>query len=120
MKRFGFAALVLALAVGAMEAWAANSVVCSVAVTSSASNTASATTGTCSWQAGAVVAMQCDTAVYYDQQAGGTATSADFKVEFSANSDPYLITLTANEKHISLLRVSADGTCKFAPMQKRK
>lgn len=100
---------------------------CSVTFTNSVAGTTSApTTGTCSWIAGATVAMQCDQAVYYnaDKSAttGGatTATSVDFSVDFTANSDPYIIVLAGNAKHISILGVSTSGTCKFGPMRAKK
>ena len=92
---------------------------CSVTFTSaSAGTTASPTSGTCLWLPGATVLMQCDQDVYFSQT--GTATSTDFKVAFTSNSDPYIVYLSPNQKVITFLGVSASGTCKFGASSVRK
>jgi hypothetical protein len=102
-------------------ALAAEPVVCSVAVaTGAASSTSSPTTGACSWVKGATVLMQCDVAVYFDSQVGGTATSADAKADFASNSDPVPVYLDAFDKDISLLATASAGTCKFMTTKRRK
>lgn len=99
---------------------------CSVAVTTGgAATTASPTSGTCSWERGATIVMQCDVAVYWNatkNSTGGatTATSADLSVDFTTNSDPYKIELSGNAKHVSVLSVSSSGTCKFGPKLVKK
>ena len=105
----------------ALVAHAAEPIVCSVAIaTGAASSTASPTTGSCSWVKGATVLMQCDQNVYFDSTSGGTATSADMRADFTSTSDPVPVYLDAYDKDISLLAVSASGTCKFAITKRRK
>lgn len=92
---------------------------CSVTFTNAvAGTTASPTAGTCAWSYGATVLMQCDQAVYFSQT--GTATATDFKVDFTSNSDPYIVYLSPNQKTITFLGVSASGTCKFGASSVRK
>lgn len=92
---------------------------CSITFTNAvAGTTAAPTAGTCSWQPGAVLLMQCDQDVYFSQT--GTATSTDFQVKFTSNSDPYLIYLGPNQKVVTFLGVSASGTCKFGASAVRR
>lgn len=85
---------------------------CSVTFTNAAAGTSAApTAGTCGWLPGAVVLLQCDQDVYFSQT--GTATSTDFLVKFTVNSDPYLVYLGPNQKTITFLGVTASGTCKL-------
>lgn len=92
---------------------------CSVTFTAGAAGTtATPSAGTCSWLAGATVLMQCDQAVYWSQT--GTATATDFKVDFVSNADPYIVYLSPNAKAISVLGVTASGTCKFGATTVRK
>lgn len=96
---------------------------CSVTFTTGAAGTtASPSSGTCSWVAGATVLMQCDQAVYYT--ASGTATATDFIADFVANKDQVILYLNSSpnetQKNISVLGVSASGTCKFAKTNRRK
>jgi hypothetical protein len=78
--------------------------------------------------------MQCTTDVYIDSSSlvdvsapldGGVigtavATSADQRVDFSSNSDPYPIYLGVNDQHVSVLAVSSAGSCKFMKTQRRR
>ncbi len=100
---------------------------CSVTFTTGvAGTTAVPTTGTCTWGAGSTLLMQCDQDVYFSGTT--TATSTDFQVKFSVNPDPYLIYMldtsggsgTSSQKNVSVLGVSASGTCKFAKTNRRK
>lgn len=121
MYTLGLLSLGVALAAGEDRA-------CSVTFTTGAAgNTGAPSSGTCNWEQGSTVLMQCDAAVYFS--ATTTATANDFKVDFAANSDPYIIYLTAASfpgggatvgKVISVLGVSASGTCKFAKSMRRK
>ena len=117
-------------------ALAAEPVVCTVTTSTSTA----ATTGTCAtgtdtpWTKGSVVLMQCTTDVYIDFNGLGdvsspfdggvvgsaVATSADQRVDFSSNSDPYIIYLGNNDKHVSVLAVSAAGSCKFMKTQRAR
>lgn len=80
--------------------------------------------GTCSWNKGSTVLVQCDQDVYIDTtttgQVAGTATSFDQRINFSANNDPYPIYLDANDQNISCLAVSTAGTCKFITTKRAK
>ena len=95
---------------------------CSVTFTSGvAGTTASPSSGTCSWVAGSTLLMQCDQDVYFSSS--GTATANDFQVKFTVNSDPYLIyQLETNnlQRNVSVLGVTASGTCKFGKTNRRK
>lgn len=92
---------------------------CSITFTNAvAGSTLAPTSGTCSWQPGAVLLMQCDQDVYFSQT--GTATNTDFQVKFSANSDPYLVYLGPNQKTVTFLGVTASGTCKFGASTVRR
>lgn len=87
--------------------------------TGSAASSASPTTGTADWAQGGVVLLQCTTDVFvsWDTPAGSTtvsaATSSSQLIAFSSNSDPYIIYLGNNDKHVSVLAATAAGTCKF-------
>lgn len=100
-------------------AWSAEKVVCSVTYTTGAAGvTSSPATGTCTWAQGATVLVQCSTDVYGSWQltsAGTlvTATSADVTLSFASNLDPIPVCLQGTERHISVLGVTANGTCKF-------
>lgn len=108
---------------------------CTVTFTTGvAGTTASPATGTCTWDYGTNVLMQCDVAVFFSPSR--TATSADFKVDFAANSDPYPLWLMpgngqkttlqdggiviSGQRVISVLGVTASGTCKFGKTPRRK
>lgn len=94
---------------------------CSVTFTAGvAGTTATPSAGTCSWGLGATILMQCDQAVYWTQAPGATASATDFKVDFTANSDPYIAYLSPNSKTISVLGVTAAGTCKFGATSVRR
>ena len=124
-------------AVYALTAEAADPVVCAVTTsTSTAATTAlpAAGPGACNWGKGAVILMQCTTDVYIDSTSlvdvaapldGGVigtavATSADQRVDFSSNSDPFPIYLGVNDQHVSVLAVSSAGSCKFMKTQRRR
>lgn len=132
-------ALVIGFVVGMLfappmlDAEAADNVTCAVTTsTSTAATTANPASGTCDWQPGNVVLMQCTTDVYLDTNAvrsvfpadggttGGVATSADQRIDFSSNSDPYIIYLNNNDHHVSLLAVSSAGSCKFMKTQRAR
>jgi membrane-bound ClpP family serine protease len=128
-KVLGLAALALALSTPVMAA--GDDRQCSVTFTSGvAGSTASPSSGTCAWSAGATVLMQCDQDVFFNtttnaQGTVGPATNVDFQVNFSANRDPYIVYLLDNgtgagSKNISVLGVTASGTCKFAKTNRRK
>lgn len=113
-------AIAVALALLALTAWASDKVVASLTIgTGAAVSTASPTTGSATWLQGGMVWLQCDQDVYatWDTPAGSStptvATSAAQRINFTSNNDPYPIYLGNNEKHISVLAVSAAGTCKF-------
>ena len=124
-------------AVYALTAEAADPVVCAVTTsTSTAATTAlpAAGPGACNWTKGSVILMQCTTDVYIDSTSlvdvaapldGGVigtavATSADQRVDFSSNSDPFPIYLGVNDQHVSVLAVSSAGSCKFMKTQRRR
>lgn len=106
-------------------AWSAEKVVCTLDFTTAAAvNTASPTTGSCSWNAGANVLMQCRSAagsgvdVYsrHELDAAGAvvaASSTGNVYAYSTNLDPIAVCLVGREKHISVRGVSASGTCYF-------
>lgn len=96
---------------------AAEPVVCSISVNTS---TATSTSGTCSWPAGSTVMLQCDVDVFIDSTKGATATSADQRINFTSNNDPYLVYLDAGDQHISILSIGSSGTCKFMRTLRRK
>lgn len=107
------------------SAQAADLVVCSVnTATGAASSTASPTTGTCSWPTGSVILMQCTTDVYIDtstiNNVAPTASNADAFVDWTNNKDWWPIYLGNNDKVVSLLAVSAAGTCKFMTTQRKR
>lgn len=92
---------------------------CSVTFTAGAAGTtASPSAGTCSWTKGSTVIMQCDQDVYFNTQT--TATNVDFQVKFTSNADPYIVYLGAGKTNISVLGVTASGTCKFSSSMRRK
>lgn len=99
---------------------------CSVTFTNvTAGTTATPTTGTCLWARGSTLLMQCDAAVFFSSTT--TATATDFKVDFTVNPDPYIIYQLDSggasgllAKDVSILGVSASGTCKFAKTNRRK
>ncbi len=132
-------ALVVGLVLGFLftppieDAEAADNVTCAVTTsTSTAATTALSASGTCDWSPGSVVLMQCTTDVYIDTNqvrgvfpadggtTGGVATSADQRVDFSSNSDPYIIYLNNNDHHVSILAVSSAGSCKFMKTQRAR
>lgn len=133
MKNAGLQVMVASLCF-ALVAWAAEPVVCAVTTsTSTAATTALPASGACTWAKGATVLMQCTTDVYVDSAAvldvlptadggttGGVATSADQRVDFTSNSDPYPIYLDQGDRHVSLLAVSSAGSCKFMTTKRPK
>lgn len=121
MKKLLFVAL---LAFSSL-AFAGEDRVCSVTFTSgTAGNTSAPSSGTCSWQKGAVLVVQCDVNVYWTTTFSGSAapvaTATDFAINFLSNSDPYLVYLDASRQHISFLGVTSSGTCKIGPSTVRK
>lgn len=78
--------------------------------------------GHCNWGPGTTLLMQCSTSVYYSSS--GVATSSDFQVDFASNKDQSIIyqNSAANpvQEDVSVLGVSAAGTCKFAKTNRRK
>lgn len=131
-------ALVIGFALGlAGAALAADPVVCAVTTsTSTAATTALPTAGpgACNWNKGSVILMQCTTDVYVETTnlvdvpapldggvvGSAVATSADQRVDFSSNSDPYIIYLNSNDQHVSVLAVSSAGSCKFMKTQRAR
>jgi hypothetical protein len=113
--------LVLALALSlASVSMAGETVVATLTIgTGAATVTTALTTGTAAWVQGGLVLLQCDQNVFISwttpagQTVVTTATSAMQRIDFTSNSDPYIIYLSNNDRHISLLSVSAAGTCKF-------
>lgn len=67
-------------------------------------------TASCS---GMTAVVQCNVDVYYDPRAtqGGTASSSDYKIEFTNNLDPAYIYLRRDQSDIAFRAVSADGGC---------
>jgi len=113
LKVFAALAAVTAVLTVGLLAHASERVLCTLSVSTTAADTATPTSGTCSWAKGAIVAMQCpNLVVYYDPN--GTATTSDILVDFTANPDPYLIDLRASESTISVRTSSGTGTCVFA------
>lgn len=78
----------------------------------------------CSWPAGGNVLVQCSSDVYVSYTLDGgapvTATSNDNTFQFSSNLDPIPVCLQNSEQHISVLGVTAAGTCKFSPTTLRR
>lgn len=106
-------------------AWSAEKVLCSVTYTTGAAGTTvTPASGSCSWALGTNVLMQCSTDVYFNYQvvngALAAATSADATASFASNLDPIPVCLKNNEKHISVLGVTASGTCKFMSTDLRR
>lgn len=74
----------------------------------------------CPFLKGSTVMMQCTSDVYMDST-NSTATSADQFVDFTNQTDPYLIHFHAGENKVAV--VSADGgarSCKFMTTLRRK
>lgn len=138
-------ALLLFTVVIAIAAYAADEAKCTIAVnTSSSVNTDLCLYGTTAdggtytgdggcWTgngqpaasascSGMVVPLQCNVDVYVDPTAsqGGTATSADYSVEFTTNKDPAYIYLKPNQSKIALKAVSADGGCTLGVSDRAK
>lgn len=112
--------LILMAALISTSALAGEKVVATLTIgTGAAASSAALTTGTADWVQGGVVLVQCDQDVYISwDTATGTrtvtaATSSMQRINFSSNNDPYIIYLGVNDKDISVLAVSAAGTCKF-------
>lgn len=107
-------------------AWSAERVVCSVTYTTGVAGvTSSPATGTCAWSPGGAVLVQCNTDVFasWAVNAAGTvitATSSDVTLAFATNLDPIPVCLQGRENHISVLGVTASGTCKFIPTSLRR
>lgn len=115
MRKLAMVVAALVAGVAATFAFASEQVLCTLAVTTTAGVTSSPTTGTCSWANGAIVAIQCpSTVIHYDARPGGTATTSDILVDFTANPDPYLIDLRSDEKVLSVRTATGTGTCVFA------
>lgn len=131
-------ALVVGFILGlAGASFAADPVVCTVTTSTSTAATTALPTGgpgACSWGKGAVILMQCTTDVYIDTSnlidvpvpldggviGSAVATSADQRVDFSSNSDPYIVYLNSGDQHVSVLAVSSAGSCKFMKTQRRR
>lgn len=125
MKRI----LVFAAVMVAIVALGAEPVVCTVSIgTGGATTTASATTGTCTWNRNSVVLMACDQDVYINTTSGcvgsqcapAAATSAMQRVNFLSNMDPYPLYLDTFDKDVSMLAVTAAGTCKFMTTKRKR
>lgn len=140
-------AFAVAVVCGFAVAWAAEPVVCAVTVSSAAATTTAApASGTCSWQKGSTVLLQCgnidgggidvyvdtqkvvatysvlsDGGLYYDGgSSGGAATAADQRIDFSSNRDPYILYLDEGDQHVSMLPVDGTGTCKVMTTRRPK
>ena len=113
MKRFAFVVLAVLL-MQPRAAEASEKYVCTVTATSPATgNTASATAGTCNWNDGTSVVMQCSAKVHYTAIKGATANTDAMAVDFGSNPDGYRVLLAGGEKHISFLPASGSVTCRF-------
>lgn len=106
----------------ATEVQAAEQVVCSVTFTNvAAGTTASPASGTCSWLRGTMVLMSCDQDVYFSATTGFNsvvvpATAAMQRLNFISVAqveNPYPVYLSTSDKDVSVLGVTASGTCKF-------
>lgn len=111
----------------AAPAFAGDQVVCTLTTaTGAAASTAACTSGSATWNAGGTVLMQCTTDVYVSSTTsrfGGTVTAATSSMElvdFTNNKDKVMILLNNNDKHISVLAVTAAGTCKFMTTTRKK
>ncbi len=127
MKRSTSLLLSLILAAGPFTAQASEPVVCTLTTaTGAAATTASCTTGSATWARGSAVLMQCTTDTYVSSTTvafGGTvvaATSSSEAVDFTNNKDKVMIPLDKNDLHISVLAVTAAGSCKFMLTQRKK
>lgn len=83
--------------------------------------------GTCSWQKGATVLMQCDVNILADTtNPGGSSnipivTSSDQFYAFGTNTDPVILYLDPQDKVISIAEADGgQGTCKFMTSKRRK
>ena len=124
-----------------LVAWASEPVVCAYGVgTSTAIHTHKAACdpgdggsnyvcvpdagGTCTWNKGSTVMLQCDQDVYVDSttanNTAGTATSFDQRINFSANSDPYPLYLDAPDQNISILAATTAGSCRVMTTKRPK
>lgn len=115
---------VLILLAASQPVLAAEPVVCSITTSGTAASTASPTTGTCIWVAGSTVLMTCTADVYVNSTTTAgvapVATSSHQPVLFTSNQDPVLIYLEPRDKVISVLQVTAAGTCKFMTVSTRR
>ena len=127
------AVVLISLLLLAGLSWSAEKAVCRVTYTTSAAGVTSLPLGMladggaadggstadkiCNWPNGANVLVQCSSDVYanYAMDAGvlPDATSNDTTFAFATNLDPIPVCLVGQERHISVLGVSASGTCKF-------
>lgn len=109
-----------------VTSFAAEPVVCTLTTsTGSAASTAACTTGSNSWARGGAVLMQCTTDVYVSSTSTASstvtpATSSSELVGFSANTDKVAIWLNPGDKDISVLAVTAAGTCKFMTTTRKR
>jgi hypothetical protein len=147
MRRVLMAAVAFSLFLGAMVAWASEPVVCALPVGAAVKTTMLPDAGACNWQKGSNLLMQCGNDVdgggldvyvdtqkvlpagniladggwYYDGgTTGGVATSADQRINFSVNMDPYILYLDEGDQHVSVLAVAGTGTCKFMTTRRPK
>lgn len=121
---FFFCSALLALAIFAPRAEASgNDVICQVSFTTAVKGE-TFRNALCVWAPGTVLTMQCDQDVYYSGTSpvpgsvGPDAGTTDFKAGFVANSDPIILPLLNTQKDITVLGVSASGTCKFGKLSR--
>lgn len=122
-----FAAIGLVAAL-AVPVHAAETVDCALTTSTggAVSTTGGCTSGTVTWQKGDYLLMQCTTDVYVSSTTttnGGTVTAATTGAEFydfTNNKDKVGIPLDQNDRHVSVLAATANGSCKFMKTKRKK
>lgn len=131
MKKFAIVSVFTGLIV-AMYAYAVEPVVCAIPVTVGTTTTQSPFYGSCLWANGATVLMQCtndggttgiDVFVTSSVDAGAVyptaaSPSTGQLVQFTTNSDPYILYLGTREQIVSVYGTTL-GMCKFSPSPRR-
>lgn len=104
---------------------AGNDVICQVAFTTAIKGE-TLRTAACVWESGAVLGLQCDQDVYVSATDRTTPNNQvpdagvnDMIATFSANKDPVPLYLMNTQKHVTVLGVTASGTCKFSALKRR-